>query len=160
MEDIKQETGPSSQEDKTPKSFSKPNFKPSKKLLFIIGGAILVIALAVGAFFWLNRDHRVTQLRAAGEAYYTNFFHGQVANSMTAEKQEEFFAKSAETGLSVSADNLIRYLNFHDSAEASEKLKDTLQKCDLNQTKVVITPTEPYGNGNFTLDVKLDCKKE
>jgi hypothetical protein len=164
MEDYKVEVKheePKAQEPAKPtRRIKKPSLpRPNKKLLMIIAGAIVLIVAALCVYkFVLFPNNAANITEQIGRSYYTDFFYGQ-ASTMSDEKKTEFLKKSESTGLSVSLDNLLRFVKHNKSEDEYKKFESATKSCDVNASKVVITPKEPYGATNFTITTKMECEK-
>jgi hypothetical protein len=130
-----------------------------KKRLIMVGGGVVALGaiLAAGWCFvlpLLNSNSPTALMEKYGKKYYSEFFYTQMEGSMDSAKKDEFLKKSAGTGLSVSLENLLRYLEYNVPDELA-RLKDGTTACDAAKSKIVITPTEPYGASNFNIKTEL-----
>ena len=127
----------------------------------LIGGAILLLAIvAIGSFVFLfgNNQEKLLKdyLKEMGTDFYENLYYQQVGKDD--EERKKFLNNFKDLGIKVSLDSLSRYK----SSENKEKIdafvnKSKNQDCDKNNTKVIIYPTDPYGQKDYRMELQLEC---
>ena len=87
-------------------------------------------------------------IKKYGVDYYTTFYYPAI------EDPKDFLANFTDTGLTISLNSLQVTNKFDD------KLVDSLKKknCDLDASKVIITPKAPFGKTDYSVTVELSCK--
>lgn len=120
---------------------------------------IIIVAIGTGTALFLNSQNSPSKaIEQIGKQYYTDQFYAQVES--LGEKKTEFLKKSHETGIFVSLENLQRFAKHSKDEGTQNKLKKATEKCDVHKTKVKITPNEPFGKQDFTVEAVLDgCGK-
>lgn len=125
-----------------------------KKKLAIIASILLVLLVIVVVLVVMpkkdnnNEETLEESLKKLGvefyeEKYYTTF------------EDVTKLANYKDTGLNISLTNLNVTLPI--STEIKEKLDD--EKCNLDNTKIRVYPTSPYGAKDYKIEVELACEK-
>ena len=124
------------------------------------------------------------RLNMLGTTFYEDFYWKSAGNG-DEDKRREFLSKYEQLGIKVSLENLIRYyvttdkykelnLKVVDENGNEKEYKDatiaervtSLEKewfssskytCDVDNTKVVIYPQDPYEGGNYKLELVTAC---
>lgn len=140
---------------KQSKRLKLPNFLKNKKL-WLIAGLAAVLAVAAIAIVWFLNSHNspAHAVEQIGEKYYTEQFYTQVES--LGDKKTDFLKKSHDTGIFVSLENLQRFAKRTQDEKAQNKLEKVTKKCDTNKTKVKITPNDPFGRQDFTVEAMLE----
>jgi hypothetical protein len=94
-------------------------------------------------------------IEEAGGAYYTVFFYGQIKGAMDEAALKDFLEKAADTGISVSLEDLTAFAARSESAAAQTTLKEQTTGWDPQQTKAIISPKPPYGANDYTVSAVL-----
>lgn len=87
-------------------------------------------------------------LTEAGKNFYETQYYVGLEDPTT-------LANFKDTGLNISITNLEVILPLD---EATKK-ELTNKECDLDETKIIIYPKDPYGVENHEIKVELSCKK-
>ena len=140
---------------KQPKRLKLPNFLKNKKL-WIIAGAVAIVAIVIVAVVWFlnGQNSPARAVEQIGEKYYTEQFYTQVES--LGDKKTDFLKKSHDTGIFVSLENLQRFAKRTQDEKYQNKLQKITEKCDVNKTKVKITPNDPFGKQDFTAEAILE----
>lgn len=133
--------------------------KMRKRTIFIIV-AVIIIALAVGAYFIFSNRSNESKLESSltdmGRDFYENFYYKQVGKS--SEERTDLLSKFTTIGIKIDLENLGRYDNGKYSKDIKEFVNNkTNKKCNKTNTKVVIYPKSPYGKTDYTVEAQLDC---
>ena len=131
----------------------------NKKVMVIVLGGIFVFIIAMVSFCFLIPSQEKTlknYLEEMGKEFYEELYYDQVGN--TENEKKEFLSKFHELGIKVSLDSLSR---FH-TEQNQNKLdafvnQKTNQECDRENSKVIIYPNEPYGKGDYNVEIQLVC---
>jgi hypothetical protein len=94
-------------------------------------------------------------IEEAGGTYYSAFFYDQLKSAMDEAALIDFLEKAADTGISVSLEDLIDFAARSESAAAQTTLKEQTRGWDPQQTKALITPKPPYGAEDYTVSAVL-----
>lgn len=134
--------------------------KKLKKSTIIILVSVIVVALAVCAYFMLGNSSNESKLESSmkemGKDFYENFYYKQVGKS--SEERTNLLSKFTTVGIKIDLENLGRYDNGKYSKDIKEFVNNkTNEKCNKTNTKVVIYPKSPYGKTDYTVEAQLDC---
>ena len=117
----------------------------------IIIGVVLAIVLGGG-----NQEKELTkELESMGRNFYENFYYSQIGEND--EDRSAFLSKFSALGIKVDLENLGRTLENKDEQLAKFVNKKTNQQCNQTNTKITIYPQDPYGKGDYKIEVTLDC---
>lgn len=133
-------------------------FKSKKKLFIIAGAAVVLVAGIVVAFFMLNgnKEEKLSNsLIKMGRDWYENFYYDGFEES----KRADILSRFKDIGIKVDLDNLSRY-NTEVNAEIIKEFNpDQEGGCSSTETKIVIKPKDPYGKTDYDIEAILSCKK-
>ena len=129
----------------------KDTILKDKKNLYILIGIVVVIILIILIFSLGGRKNIMSEatleqkLEEVGKEYYSGLD----------DEQKKNLANFSENGIRIDITNL------EVISPLDEDVKKQLEKdnCDLDNTKLVITPKEPYGVKDYDLKIELSCKK-
>lgn len=137
--------------------------KKSLKRLIIAICLVFVVMGGVGLTLLLT-DKKMTQAKIEtqvvkfGEDFYENFYYKNITADNDEAKNKEFLQRFKETGLKVNLDNLGRYHEGKNADVIRTFINpDTKLACDINNTRAVIYPKEPYGIKDFDVKAEVDC---
>lgn len=130
-----------------------------KRSLIVVFIIILVLIIAISLVFGFtnhnrpsNEDNKTESLNTIltnlGKKFYEENYYSRLDN-------KDKLADFQESGLNVSITNLEVILPLDE--EIKRSLDD--RKCNLDNTKIVIYPREPYGIKDYNIKVELVCEK-
>lgn len=137
--------------------------KNNKKQVGIVAGIVLVVVVALVITINVTNSNKQTQeqkleakLEDLGKDFFENFYYPQVGSDDSS--RATFLEKFSEIGIKVNLDNLSRYNGEGVEDKIAEFVNDeTGKECDKENTKVTIYPKDPYGKGDYTIEVTLVC---
>lgn len=132
----------------------------NKRNLMIIGGiavAIIVIILLIFFVFSGNKEKEMSpetlenKLEKVGTDFYEKYYY----SNLKAENKLDQLANFKDSGIKIDITNLELLITI------DQAVKDQLEndKCDLDQTKIIIYPKEPYGEKDYIMELELSCEK-
>lgn len=157
--------------EKKGKTDFKKLIADNKKWIIIGLVVLLVVIIAVVLIICLSgskdkESNQKEKLEARMGELAKNFYEVQYypglsksdGSKMSDDEKKEFAAKFKDTGITVGLDSLARV----NAQEKEDILKEfvnekTGKKCDVNNTKVIIYPKDPYKSDSYTFEVILDC---
>lgn len=158
---VREEEKPVKKESKNAK---KSNFKKclTKKNIGIAAGIIVVlVAIILIIVNCTNQEKKLTKyMKQLGKVYYEDIY---LASFQDQAKKEEVLSKYTATGINTSLENLARTVSGRNNLGKEEDIlakfvnKKTDKKCSTTNTRVYFYPSEPYGNNDYKMEVKLDC---
>lgn len=129
-----------------------------KKVLIIGGVVVLVIVVLLVVFSFgatkgtssknQNKESLDTVLTDLGKKFYEEHYYNSLDDKTK-------LANFQESGLNISLTNLDVIMPITDEV----KTKLNAKKCDMDKTKVLIYPKNPYGAKDYTIKVELTCNK-
>ncbi len=149
------------------------------KKIAIGTGAVLVVAivaLVLVPTFSLNKAEKTmkNRLNDIGVTFYEDFYFKSAGNGDEG-KRKEFLGRFSDIGIKVSLENLLRYYVTTDKykeldianidatvTERVEALKkawfeDKNYNCDVDNTKVIIYPKDPFGEKDYKIELVNVC---
>lgn len=139
----------------------KEFFNNKKNIFYLVILVILIIIFCVLLYLRNNnstnqKDEIKKYLETTVKDYYEEKYYDQVS-SYTGDI-EQFLKNFEDNGLTFSINTLINN-NIINQSEAEEKLvnKETKEKCDYEETKVILYPKKPYKKDSYKLKTILDC---
>jgi len=128
-----------------------------KRVLAIIGGVIVVtIIICILIFvFGSNKSALNKELEQIGRNFYENYYYDQAGN--TDSEKKAFLTSFVSAGIKVDLENLARASENKEEIINKFVNDKTGEKCNGNNTKVIIYPKDPFGQKDYTIDVTLDC---
>lgn len=131
--------------------------KRRKLITITVAFLVVLAAVLVAVYLFLGQASASNLIEKTGKQYYTEQFYKQVES--LGDKKSEFLEKSHDTGIFVSLENLKRFAKHNKDGKELSVLEKATEKCDVNTTKVKITPNEPFGVEDFTVEAILEgCK--
>ena len=135
----------------------KDNILKDKKNLYILIGIIVAIILIILIFILGGNKKNIMseatleqKLEEVGKDFYENKYYSSLDD-----EQKKNLSNFSENGIRIDITNL-EVISPLDEDVKKQLEKD---KCDLDNTKFVITPKEPYGVKDYDLKIELSCKK-
>lgn len=132
--------------------------KFDKKILYIIGGVLIIIVLIFVIVKCVNNPKAKTtkSVKEMGKAFYTEYYYKELSNGKSKKELSDILSKFKDKGIKISINNLSLYKSgiYKDRIESIKK--DF--KCDGKNTKVIIYPKSPYGKNDYKIDIELQCK--
>ena len=127
-----------------------------KSKLIILGGIfilLVVVIIVLSIIFNNNSDKKNTEtleesLNKIGSEFYETKYY-------TTFQDVKQLANFKDTGVNISITNLNVIMPI--SADLKDRLNE--DKCNLDNTKIVIYPKDPYGKKDYSLKVELACEK-
>lgn len=133
----------------------------NKKVVCMIGGAILAIAVIVTIVVLVvnGNKNNEKELNAKLEELAAIFYEGFYYDSMVKNYGVDQVANYANVGIKVSLDNLIRSSGLNKDQELRDFFVNskTKEPCDKDNTKVTIYPQDPYEKKDYKVDIILEC---
>ena len=137
--------------------------KENKKIVIAVG-IVLLVALA-SCIIAITVSHSKKEepkedlnaiLKKLGTDFYEDFYYMNIGSSD--EERATKLSRYETIGIKVDLDNLSRY-NSEEVKDDIEKFvnEKTNEKCDKNNTKVIIYPKSPYGKTDYEIETKLEC---
>ena len=135
----------------------KDTILKDKKNLYILIGIVVVAVILIILIFSLGGRKNIMseatleqKLEEVGKDFYENKYYSGLDD-----EQKKNLANLSENGIRIDITNL------EVISPLDEDVKKQLEKdnCDLDNTKLVITPKEPYGVKDYDLKIELSCKK-
>lgn len=142
------------------------------KKTLIIGGVVLLVVIVLVVLLFVLPGNKNNNNNGNKENNKEN--NGNSVQKVDLEKELTEVGKTFyETQYYVGFEDPKTLANFKDtgvnvnitSLEVILPLKEDVKKaltdreCDLDQTKILINPEEPYGKENYKIKVELSCKK-
>lgn len=140
----------------------KLNNKQKKIILYSGLGIVLIVIVLIFVLFnnkeekLSNKDKVQKYLEDKVSNYFEESYYDQM-DSLTGDIKS-FLSNFKKEGITVSVEVMIQQRIISET-EAEKELvnKDTKEKCDYNQTRVIIYPEEPYKKDSYKLETKLYC---
>ena len=135
----------------------KDTILKDKKNLYILIGIVVVAVILIILIFSLGGRKNIMseatleqKLEEVGKDFYENKYYSSLDD-----EQKKNLANFSENGIRIDITNL------EVISPLDEDVKKQLEKdnCDLDNTKLVIIPKEPYGVKDYDLKIELSCKK-
>ena len=125
-----------------------------KRVLAIIGIVFLVLVIGIILFLSLSKGMR-QELRVkniAGSFY--KYYYEDNTDKKDKDKIKVFLSNYASSGLRVKLGDMETFIDTH-----KVENYNILKNCDKDKTSVIIYPKAPYGKKDYTVKVKMSCKK-
>ena len=160
--------------------------KSHKKISIGVACFVVVLVGVLFIFPSLSKpsteDIVKNKISELGKTFYEDFYYPSSGNG-DANKRKEFLAKYQSMGIKVNLENLIRYYVTTDSFKEAfptvndKEVKDVSitdrvqfienewfkvgkeenDKCDVNNTKVIIYPKDPYEKNTYEMEIVTAC---
>lgn len=132
----------------------------NKKIIMIISGIIVAIAVFLIGFMFLSGNSREKELKelleGMGRDFYENFYYDGLKKE-DAEK-EAFLKKYESQGIKIDLNNLSRFNPKVNETKVKEFVNPKTEKpCDKEKSKVIIYPKSNYGKKDYDIKVELVC---
>lgn len=125
-------------------------------LVVLLG--VLAVAVVVNGTGGNQETKLNTKLKDIGTEFYEDFYYDQIVSGKTEEEVVEFLSRFSEIGIKVNLDNLSRFSEGKYSDLSNEFTnKKSKVACDINNTRALIFPKEPYGKKDHEVNAELDC---
>lgn len=137
------------------KTFSPGAFSPIARRVTIgqIAFCVVAVVFMIFANVFYNKSAVATRsLDKMAEDYYENYFYDKFLNGKTASK--EVFGAYITAGFPTVT--LRQLLTFDESRNADYEAD--FYYCEKKSTTIKITPTEPFGRKDYTVEANLDCE--
>ena len=127
--------------------------------LILVGVVILIVLIAILAIIVSNTNKEKKTIKKyenivseMTSAYYKDYY------SMIVDSKGVDYIKAFEdVGFEFDLDNMINLLpSLRSKAKELVNVK-TGEQCNINGTKVMVYPKDPYGENDYTIKVTLDC---
>ena len=135
--------------------------KSNKKLFAIIAAAVVLVAGIIILIVCLNKGTKSNEeklkqnMEKLGVQFYEEFYYP--AQEKSQKDVKAFIAKFEKTGIRVNLFNLSK-LSVVDKKIIEDMVNSkTNEKCDQENTYVVIKPIKPYGKKDHEIEVVLAC---
>ena len=130
----------------------------SKKRNIIICAVVLVVVIILCIFVFGNSGERKkneleNELKALGKDFYENFYYDLVVR----DNGVETISKYSLIGIKVNLDNISRCTTCNTESIKKFVNPKTKKECDMNESKAIIYPKEPYGKTDYTIEAELSC---
>lgn len=129
-----------------------------KRMILIVASAVVILLSMFIIFKKTNKEDELEilleQFEKIGVDFYENFYYQQIGS--TQEEVEQFLEKYNTIGIKINLDNLSRYK----TEENSETIEKLIEKCNKQNTKVIIYPEEPYEQNSYKTEVATECNFE
>lgn len=137
----------------------------NKKLVIVLLIIFIIILGFLSIVFIKNlqkeeKDY-VSELTNIGNDAYSEYYYKVISIDKNETEVKAYLKKYENTGLSFDLESLKGYAINQDKTEYYELINEFLEKnkkCDENRSMVIIYPNEPYGNTDFTSEIKLNCE--
>ena len=113
---------------------------------------ILLIVLNGLGFFQSIEAKRKNYLEKTGRDFYENYYYPQLDELTT--NMADFLSNFEDNGPSISANVMIER-----SFKTRKEVEKKLENCDLEKTKIMIYPKDPYGIEDYKFEIKLYCEE-
>lgn len=132
--------------------------KFDKKILYIIGGVLIIIVLIFVIVKCVNNPKAKTtkSVKEMGKAFYTEYYYKELSNGKSKKELSDILSKFKDKGIKISINNLSLYKSGIYKERIESMRKDF--KCDGKNTKAIIYPKSPYGKNDYKIDIELQCK--
>ena len=138
----------------------KKMLKNKKNIIIVVVVVLVLLGSVLTISFALtnksNKSVLEKRLKELGKDFYEGFYYEQLKNSQSVNLQE-FLLKYSTIGIKVDLDNLSRYKAGNEGILDEFVNKEKNEKCNKDNTKVIIFPEEPFDKTNYHLEVTLDC---
>lgn len=136
----------------------KKESKFDKKILYIIGGVLIIIVLIFVIVKCVNNPKAKTtkSVKEMGEAFYTEYYYKELSKGKSNKELSNILSKFKDKGIKISINNLSLYKSGVYKEKIESMRKDF--KCDGKNTKVIIYPKSPYGKNDYKIETELHCK--
>lgn len=140
------------------KEVVKKESKFDKKILYIIGGVLIIIVLIFVIVKCVNNPKAKTtkSVKEMGEAFYTEYYYKELSKGKSNKELSNILSKFKDKGIKISINNLSLYKSGVYKEKIESMKKDF--KCDGKNTKVIIYPKSPYGKNDYKIETELQCK--
>ena len=124
-------------------------------VLYILGGLLLIAILIIIIIlaFSNNKSQLNKDLEQAGRDYYEKILY----NNINYNDKGAYLSKYSEKGIEVTLDSLSILESKKEDFLNKFVNSNTNEKCDVDKTKVVIHPKEPYGAKDYKIDTIIEC---
>jgi len=92
------------------------------------------------------------ELLEIGKYFYEDYYYQSII--IYGKKPQSFLADFKDIGIK------INLLNLANLSKYKEKIDKDFKNCDSKETKVTIYPKDPYGSGDYEIEVSLSCSFE
>lgn len=130
----------------------------------ILIATVVVLVILVGYLIFTQLKPKEgpkvleTKLTEMGADFYENFYFDNVSANMDESDAKDFFNRFTESGIKINLDNLSRYDNGKNATIVESFInQETKTACDINNTRAVIYPKDPFGKKDYTVKAELDC---
>lgn len=131
----------------------------SKKKIII--GAVVLVLVIVGIILLCccgsKEEELNNSMEKLGKSFYEDYYYPSQKKSQKDIKK--YMEKFSKNGISINLDNLTKISSL--DKDLMKEVKDLAkkEKCNNNETKIVITPKKDYGEKDYTLKIDLKCDK-
>lgn len=139
------------------KDFIKKITGNKKRLYLIIAGTIsfiVIIVLIIILGFRTNEKKLNGLLEQMGIDFYENHYYNQSDKTETG--RIDFVQKFKDKGIKINLDGLRQYPGNEEIVEKFVNSK-TKEKCNTENTRVIVYPEAPFGEKDYRIVVELDC---
>lgn len=102
-----------------------------------------------------NENNLSQQLEEMGKNYYENYYYDQLGTTM--EEIKESIKQYENSGVKIDLYNLVNFMDEYKDKMEEFVNSETDEKCDENNTMIIIYPENPYGKEDYRTEVVLDC---
>lgn len=134
-----------------------------KKLAVVLGLVLILVIVLLIVFLGGNKNKKLTQeeemkeyLETKVKNFYENNYYDQM--SQLSGDIKSFLVNFENDGIPMSVNVLLEQRALKQS-EVDEKLvnKETKEKCNLDETKVILYPQEPFSKTSYKLETIVSC---
>lgn len=112
--------------------------KNKKKIIIIF----IILIILIGLVFFINRNNENNKAKKTLSTIAKKFYEETYYVTMNKDIIKDFSNK----GINISIEELLDF---------EEKEKDEYKKYNLNRSKVIIYPKEPYNKNDYKIEIKL-----
>ena len=124
--------------------------KDKKNLMVLVGIVALAIVIVVSIVIFgkiSNESKKENEMKNLGKAFYEEVYYKQLVESDIEVK--DFLSRFKENGIKFDLKTLVGYKDDN---------KELFDKCNLDDSKVTIYPSDPYKQDSYKMELTLSCE--
>ena len=124
--------------------------KDKKNLMVLVGIVALAIVIVVSIIIFgkiSNESKKENEMKNLGKAFYEEVYYKQLVESDIEVK--DFLSRFKENGIKFDLKTLVGYKDDN---------KELFDKCNLDDSKVTIYPSDPYKQDSYKMELTLSCE--
>lgn len=123
--------------------------------------SVVIVVISLFTYFFFNPEAVAKRdVAYLAKDYYETYFYDNFASTIKSGQYKVTFEKYKKTGFA--AVPLRRLLSFDNNRnkDYARSFTGDSYNCDLETSKIIFYPEEPYGRNNYRVEYNLDCHYE